>query len=144
MSLARFLTISIVATAVLGGLAWGGYALLRPQAPLSELVVAIAGAFVVGTGGWLVALQGVEQEPRRMPMWLLLGMVTKGVLAAFVITSVAVTGVVSLNAMLPPFAIVFVLLGLVQVTVIARYLIAKMEREGVAAGEAASRKSDSD
>ena len=128
MNVPRFVGISLVAALVLAGLGEGINRAFELGAGGMAMAVAASAAFIVGTAGWTVAGRGLAQDPRKFPAYFMAGLVTKFVLLGAAIVIVRLGTTLPLAEFLVPFALMFAGLGIVQMIVVARQALARIDR----------------
>ena len=127
MTGSRFLGVSVALAICLGLLGRFLFELVWPDVEPDGFYCAIVAAFFVSTSGWMVALRGLTSDPLRYPAWFGIGTLVKMALIGLSILVVWATGLCDLEEFLVPFVLLLVILGLVQMVLVARVALGKLE-----------------
>jgi len=118
MSCRRFITFSVLASGIIGAGVWFVWGFAFPDTPREGLAWGMPLAFGASTAGWSVLVRGLRDDPVKIAGWFLVAMMVKVVFAVVGVTVATLLGGVPLEGVLLPFAVLFVLFGLVQLAVV--------------------------
>lgn len=128
MKTTRFLCVSLALLLVIVGAGFGMKRWLAPASADTGFWIAAFAAYVVGTAGWSVAIQGLHRDPKVFPAFFFAGLMVKLFLMGLAVVIVRLTVPIELTEFLVPFAVIFAIFGIGQMVIVARAATAMLGR----------------